>query len=192
MRVGVLALQGGVEEHLAAFEKLGELAVRVKTAAEAEKADALVIPGGESTTLSKLLFESGVAEIIKEKAKTGMPVWGTCAGMILLAKKGDWQVRQAKQKLLGLMDVEVDRNAFGRQRESFEAKITVGKIRGFQAVFIRAPAITRVYGKARVLAEFGGKIIAAEQGNLLATSFHPELAGDLRLHEYFLGKTNLR
>lgn len=191
VRVGVLALQGDVEEHLAMLKKCGAEAVRVRSVQDVEEVDALIIPGGESTTIGKFMHESGIAEVVKRMAAEGMPIWGTCAGLILLAKKGDGEVRKTGQELLGLMDFEVERNAFGRQRESFEAEIEVGEIKKFPAIFIRAPAITKVWGGCKVLARFGGKIVAAEQGNLLATAFHPELGEDAKLHEYFLAKTEI-
>ena len=134
------------------------------------------------------MFSSGIAEIVIRRAGEGMPVWGTCAGLVLMAKKGDAQVKKTGQKLLELMDFEVERNAFGRQRESFEAELDVGGIKKFPAVFIRGPAIANVWGECKVLARFGGKIVAAEQGNFLATAFHPELSEDARVHEYFLNK----
>ena len=203
MRIGVLALQGDVEEHLAMLKKCRAAAarnvgrggstehveaVRVKKVKDVEAVDALIIPGGESTTIAKLMFSSGIAEIVIRRAGEGMPVWGTCAGLVLMAKKGDAQVKKTGQKLLELMDFEVERNAFGRQRESFEAELDVGGIKKFPAVFIRGPAIANVWGECKVLARFGGKIVAAEQGNFLATAFHPELSEDARVHEYFLNK----
>ena len=191
MRVGVLALQGDVEEHLAMLKKCGAEAVRVKRAQDVEAVDALIIPGGESTTIGKLMHESGIAEIVKKKAGEGMPIWGTCAGLVLMAKRGDSEVKKTGQQLLGLMDFEVERNAFGRQKESFEAELDVGGIKNFHAFFIRGPAIAKVWGECKVLARFGGEIVAAEQGNLLATAFHPELGEDCRMHEYFLAKTKI-
>lgn len=191
MRIGVLGLQGDVEEHLSILNECGAVPVRVRTVDDAKSVDALIIPGGESTTISKLMFESGIAQVVKARvAKEKLPVWGTCAGLILLAKKGDGQVKKTGQMLLGLMDIEVNRNAFGRQRESFEQDVKVEGIDGdFPAVFIRAPLITKVFGKAKAIAKLAdGKIVAAEQGNLLATAFHPELSGDARMHEYFLAK----
>lgn len=198
MKAGVLALQGDVEEHLKMLADCGAEPVRVRDAAAARQVDALIIPGGESTTIGKLMDESGISKVVKTRvASEQFPVWGTCAGMILMAKKGDGQVEKTGQKLLGLMDIEVNRNAFGRQRESFEAEIELnaevnsdGGKRNFMfpAVFIRAPIITKVYGEAKVLAKLDGKIVAAEQGNLLATAFHPELSGNKKLHEYFLNK----
>jgi 5'-phosphate synthase pdxT subunit len=188
MKIGVIGMQGAVSEHLHAIKKLGKVPVWVKGIGELAQVSAVIIPGGESTTISKLMAKAGLLDGVAKRAKEGMPVYGTCAGMILLAKKGDGQVKQTGQQLLGLMDAEISRNAFGRQRESFEKTLDVGGIRDFPCVFIRAPAIKRVWGKCRVLAEFEGLIVAAEQGHLLATAFHPELTEDLRLHEHFFSK----
>ncbi len=188
MRVGVLGLQGDVSEHMDVLRRLHSNPVRVKDLATFSGVDALVIPGGESTAISNLLQETGLFHAVKRRALEGMPVFGTCAGAILLAKDAGRQQRQAGQKLLRLMDMQVDRNAFGRQRESFEADVAVEGIGKMKVPFIRAPIITKVFGKCRVIARLDGKIVAAEQGNLLAACFHPELAGDSRLHEYFLRK----
>jgi 5'-phosphate synthase pdxT subunit len=188
-KVGVLGLQGDVEEHLHMLSECGAEPVRVRTVEEVKAVSALIIPGGESTTIGKLMYESKIAEVLKRRvAKEKMPVWGTCAGLILIAKKGDEQVKQAGQKLLGLMDIAVDRNAFGRQRESFESSVTFEGIGDILGVFIRAPVITKVGRGVKVLARYERKIVAAEQGCLLATAFHPELSGDGRVHEYFLKK----
>jgi len=189
VKVGVLGLQGDVEEHLHMLSECGAVPVRVRSAADVEKIDALIIPGGESTTISKLMHENGIADVVKRRvAKEKIPVWGTCAGLILIAKKGDEQVRRTGQELLGLMDIAVDRNAFGRQRESFETAVKFEGIGEILGVFIRAPVITKVGRGVKVLARYEGKIVAAEEGNLLATAFHPELSGDARVHEYFLKK----
>jgi len=189
VKVGVLGLQGDVEEHLHMISECGAEPVRVKSAEDAKAVDALIIPGGESTTISKLMFESGIADVVKRRVlKNGFPVWGTCAGLILIARKGDDKVRKTGQKLLGLMDIAIDRNAFGRQRESFEAAVKFEGIGEILGVFIRAPLITKTGRGVKVLARYEGRIVAAEQGNLLATAFHPELSGDVRVHEYFLKK----
>ena len=191
MKVGVLAIQGDVTEHLKALEGalgVGGEAVRVKDAQTLAGADALVIPGGESTTIGKLLVKTGLIDAVKDFAREGKPVWGTCAGMILLVKEGGVEVEKTGQPLLGLMDARVSRNAFGRQRESFEAELTVkGFDRPFHGVFIRAPAIEEVSDGVEVLCEFEGRIVLARQKNLLASAFHPELSGDPRVHELFLG-----
>ncbi len=193
MRVGVVAVQGDVSEHVDAVRaamKAGGFsgdAVTVRRRGDLEGCHALTIPGGESTTISKLLVRSGVFEDIVRRAAEGMPILGTCAGCILLAKEGDDQVRQTHTKLLALMDMAVDRNAFGRQRESFEATVPVdGMDPPFRAVFIRAPAITRVWGACEPLAHLGDAIVLARQGDLWGACFHPELSGDLRIHLAFL------
>lgn len=195
VRVGVLALQGDVSEHVRALrESLCELGttsdvVEVLTQKDLP-VDALVIPGGESTTLGKLLKKTGLDKEIKELAKT-IPVMGTCAGLVLLAKEGGRDVEKTGQRLLGLMDVRVNRNAFGRQRESFEAELIIPVLgeEPFHTVFIRAPAIEKVLNKKKVevLARYEDKIVMARQRNLLAVAFHPELTNDHRIHRYFLG-----
>jgi len=189
LQVGVLALQGDVSEHLHAFDSLGVKAISVRRVGDLEKSDALVIPGGESTTISELMQSSGLFEKTCELALGGFPVWGTCAGAILLASKGDSQVRKTGQALLNLMQMQINRNAFGRQRESFEAQLNFkfsGKGFDFPGIFIRAPSIERVWGNCKAVAFHGKKIVAAVQGNLFATAFHPELTGDGRIHEFFL------
>jgi 5'-phosphate synthase pdxT subunit len=150
--------------------------------------DAVVIPGGESTTLCRLAWSEGIAQEIIERAGAGMPILGTCAGLILLARNGDDEVRKTGQKLLGLMDTCVDRNAFGRQRESFEAPLDMPFIKDgpFNAIFIRAPAIVSAGDGVEVLARMDELIVAVWQGNILALAFHPELTDDSRIHEYFI------
>lgn len=162
--------------------------VPLRTAAEAKKIDAAILPGGESTTISKLLVQYGAMPVLRERVeKDDFPILGTCAGAILLAREGDNQVEKTKTELIGVMDMAVDRNAFGRQRESFETELAVkGFARPLHAVFIRAPAITRVWGEAKALARFDDKIVMAEQGRLLALAFHPELTEDTRVHERFI------
>ncbi|MEM2924170.1 MAG: pyridoxal 5'-phosphate synthase glutaminase subunit PdxT [Methanocellales archaeon] len=192
VRIGIIALQGSVEEHIAAMKKAlqerkGGEVVAIKHRGIIPTCDAIVIPGGESTTLSRLAWREGIAEEIIEAAKQGKPILGTCAGLILLAKYGDDEVARSKQKLLGLMDIHVNRNAFGRQRESFEVELEIkGFDEPFHAVFIRAPAIIKAGEGVEVLARYRDFIVAARQGNLLALAFHPELTNDLRLHHYFL------
>ena len=185
LRIGVLSLQGDFAEHIAAFEQIGCCARGVKTPAAVAESDALVIPGGESTTIGKLCERFGVGEAIREMHEAGKPIWGTCAGMILLAK----EIENSDQWRLGLMDTAVARNAFGRQVDSFETDVEIAGIEGeaVRAVFIRAPFVTRVWGEGKVLAQFQDKIIMVRQGNLLATAFHPELTDDRRVQEYFLG-----
>jgi len=189
LRVGVVGVQGAVSEHEMVVRSLGHEAIRVNKPAHLDGVKAIIIPGGESTTISKLLDITGLFDRIRTLGEDGFPVWGTCAGLILLAKKGDDQVKSTGQKLLGLMDMKISRNAFGRQRESFETELDIGKVAsGFRCVFIRAPAITGVWGGCKVLAKYGDFVVAAEEGNLFATAFHPELSGDTRVHEYFLSK----
>jgi len=145
-------------------------------------------PGGESTTIGKLMLTTGLFERVKQLAIDGAPILGTCVGLIVLAKRGDEQVMRTRQPLLGLMDISVIRNAFGRQRESFEVDLEIPALgkEPLRCVFIRAPAVEEVWGDAEVLAEFQGKIVAVRQRNLLAVAFHPELTPDTRLHEFFL------
>jgi len=189
MKIGVIALQGNVEEHVEAISRIfdGEV-VKIKHKGIVPTCDAIIIPGGESTTLCRLAWSEGIALEIIERSKQGMPIMGTCAGLILLAAKGDEEVKKTGQKLLGLMDTQVDRNAFGRQRESFEAGLVIpflGK-EPFNAVFIRAPAIISAGKDVEVLATVDNFIVAARQGNILALAFHPELTDDTRIHQYFL------
>ena len=192
MKVAVIAAQGDVEEHVIATNKaLRRLGIEGKAFATIDKqkvakSDAIILPGGESTTISKLIHKSSVAEEIKKAAKQGKPIMGTCAGSILLAKHGDEEVKKTKTKLLELMDIWVKRNAFGRQKESFQTKLHIKNIGEFEAVFIRAPAILKVAENVDVLAKIDDYIVAAQQNNLLAIAFHPELTDDTRLHEYFL------
>lgn len=183
-RIGVLSLQGDFREHVAAMTDLGCEAVPVKTPAAVSACDGLIIPGGESTTIGTLCERFGVGEAIRGLHAAGRPIWGTCAGMILLAK----EIVGSDQWRLGLMDIEVQRNAFGRQVDSFEADVAVEGIEGgpVRAVFIRAPYITRAWGDAQVLAEFRERIVMARQGRLLATAFHPELTDDRRVQGLFL------
>jgi 5'-phosphate synthase pdxT subunit len=189
VRIGVLGIQGAVSEHVLAAQRTiqslglkGE-AVIVRKLPELQKVDALIMPGGESTTIGKLIHKFGLHDEIVTRADEGMPIMGTCAGTILLAKEGDEQVERTETRLLGLMDMAVDRNAFGRQRESFEHDIEIeGFSQPFHAVFIRAPAILRTWGDCRPLSKLEGVILVARQGNLLALTFHPELTQDLRFH----------
>jgi pyridoxal 5'-phosphate synthase pdxT subunit len=185
-RAGVLGLQGDFREHLDTFERLGATAVDVRRPEQLDEVDALVIPGGESTTIGKLALHYGFIPKLQARAAEGMPIWGTCAGAIFIAR----DVPQHPHPLAGLMDIRVRRNAFGRQVDSFEADLAVEVLDDgpFHAVFIRAPLIESVGPGVDVLSTLpDGTIVAARQGNLLATSFHPELTGDPRFHEYFLG-----
>lgn len=184
--IGVLALQGDVREHLIALASADALARPVRRPDELAEVDGLVIPGGESTTMSKLAVLFGMLEPLRERVRAGMPVYGTCAGMILLADK--ILDPRAGQETIGGIDMIVRRNAFGRQNESFEAAVEVAGIEGgpVEGVFIRAPWVESVGAQAKVVAEHGGHIVAVRQGNALATSFHPELTGDHRVHALFV------
>lgn len=183
MRVGVLALQGDVREHLRALTDCGVDAVPVRRPAELSDVDALVIPGGESTTIGKLAVVFEILEPIRSRVKAGMPVYGSCAGMILLAD----EVLDGRpdQEYVGGIDMTVRRNAFGRQVASFESALDFAG-EPLHAVFIRAPWVERVGPGVSVLGEVDGRIVAVRQGNLLATAFHPELTGDLRVHRLFV------
>ena len=184
MTIGVLALQGDFAEHMAMLTRIGVDAREVRKAGDLEGVDALIIPGGESTTIGKLMARYGLDEAIRACAKQGMPIYGTCAGLILLAK----EIEGSDQPRLGLMDIAVIRNAFGRQIESFEADIPFAPTpeQPVRGVFIRAPIVARVGAGVQTLSVFDGKIVAVQQGNLLATAFHPELTDDTRVHRYFL------
>jgi 5'-phosphate synthase pdxT subunit len=184
IKVGVLALQGAFREHIKMLKKCGAEAVEVRTPQELKDLDGLIIPGGESTTIGKLMVEWGLMEEIKAKAAKGMALYGTCAGMILLSK----DIIGSDQPRLGLLDAAVQRNAFGRQRESFEADMDVPEFgqKPLKAVFIRAPYIETVGPNVKVMAVVNDKVVIARQGNILVTAFHPELTEDTRVHEYFL------
>jgi 5'-phosphate synthase pdxT subunit len=184
--VGVLALQGDVREHINSLSDCGVSAIEVKSLAELERVDALVIPGGESTTISKLARSFGLIESLRARIKAGMPTYGSCAGLILISER----VLDAidGQEGFGGLDVTTRRNAFGRQVDSFESDIEFKGITGpkFRAVFIRAPWIEEHGDDVEVLAEVDGRAVAVRSGSLLATSFHPELTGDNRIHRYFV------
>ncbi|MFE1956490.1 pyridoxal 5'-phosphate synthase glutaminase subunit PdxT [Streptomyces sp. NPDC059479] len=183
--IGVLALQGDVREHLAALAAADAVAGTVRRPEELAQVDGLVIPGGESTTMSKLAALFGMLEPLRARVRAGMPVYGTCAGMIMLAEK--ILDPRSGQETVGGIDMIVRRNAFGRQNESFEAAVEVAGVEGgpVEGVFIRAPWVESVGAEVQVLAEYGGHVVAVRQGNALATSFHPELTGDHRLHRFF-------
>lgn len=188
MKIGVLALQGDFIEHITMLRQIGVEGIEVRLAKQLEEINGLIIPGGESTTIGKLAVDFGIMEPLRafgrEKA-----IWGTCAGAIFLSKDA-----RRKQPLLGLMDIIVERNAFGRQVDSFEVALEIPVLENFEsenppyhAVFIRAPLIESVYGDAQILSQLDdGRIVAAQQGRLLATSFHPELTNDNRFHRYFV------
>lgn len=198
MRIGIAAVQGAVSEHVQAVETankrtgLDAKAAPVRTRAQFDDTDALIIPGGESTAISRLFAREGLHEAIRARVESeGYPVLGTCAGMVMLAKEGDDQVTKTQTQQLGLMDFSVHRNAFGRQRESFERSVAMTlpgqeAPQDIAAVFIRAPSATRLWGEAEPIAILDQRVIAVRQGPLMALSFHPELTPDTRVHEAFL------
>jgi len=184
VKAGVLALQGDFREHARTLSDAGATPREVRTVADLGEVDCLIIPGGESTTISKLAHLYGLVEPIRERALQGMPVFGTCAGLILMSKRV-----VGIDPLLGLLDVTVHRNAYGRQVDSFETDLDVeGVDHPVRAVFIRAPMVEDIGPGVKVLATHEGHPVVVEQGNLLAASFHPELVGETQLHEYFLRK----
>jgi 5'-phosphate synthase pdxT subunit len=184
MKAGVLALQGDFREHAAVLVDLGASAVLVRTEEELASVDCLAIPGGESTTIGRLARRYGLVEPIRERAGAGMPVLGTCAGMIVMATEVE-----GGEPLLSLLDIRVARNAYGRQVDSFEADVPLrGEAHPLRAVFIRAPVVESVGEGVDVLAELDGRPVVVEWGHLLAAAFHPELAGEPRLHRRLLEK----
>ena len=195
IKVGVLSLQGDVAENIAStktalseLDKTGTV-TEVKTPEQISELDGLIIPGGESTMIGQLSLINGSLKKIKEKIEAGMPVLGICAGLILLSKKAkDRVVGDTDQPLLDLLDVQVERNSFGRQRDSFEGEISMDSLNipKFNGVFIRAPSISEVGENAEVISKFNEKIVAVKQGNMLAIAFHPELTQDVSLHKYFV------
>lgn len=185
LNVGVLALQGDFREHREVLETMGHTVSEIRKPEQLQQIDALIIPGGESTTIARLILSNGFQQPLRDFCASGKPVWGTCAGAILLAK----QVDNLDRPGIEVMDITVHRNAFGRQVDSFEADLAVKGIDDgpFHAVFIRAPLFEEVRAPAEAIATLAdGTIVAARQGNMLATSFHPELTGDHRLHALFL------
>jgi len=185
MRIGVLAVQGAFAEHIAVLRKLKAEALPVRLPLELISLDGLIIPGGESTTISRLMRDYDLSDKIIKLAIGGLPILGTCAGLILLAK----ETSDSKVELLGLMDIVARRNAFGRQRDSFEAELAIPALgeKPFPGVFIRAPIIEQANGNVAVLSRlYNGSIVAARQEKLIATAFHPELTTDLRFHKYFV------
>ena len=185
--VGVLALQGGVDRHLEHLGAAGAEAVKVRRPAELARCDGLVIPGGESTTISMLLDRWELRAPISERLAEGMPAFGTCAGMILLASEVEHG--RDDQVSFGAIDLTVRRNGYGRQNESFEAELVVETFpQPMPAVFIRAPVVTEFGESVSVLAEFEGRAVLCDNGQVMASSFHPELTSDLRLHEHFVGR----
>ncbi|MGH9934351.1 MAG: pyridoxal 5'-phosphate synthase glutaminase subunit PdxT [Nitrososphaerales archaeon] len=194
VQIGILAIQGDIEENLAATSlALKELGVEgksipVKYANEISKVDGLILPGGESTVIGTLAKLSGATQLIKDRINDGMPIMGTCAGMIMLAKRAyDKVVGETKQQLLSVLDITIERNAFGRQGDSFEAELKIPLIgnENFRGVFIRAPVVTEMRNGVDAIASLNNNVVAVKQGNIIGTSFHPELSRDLRLHKYF-------
>jgi 5'-phosphate synthase pdxT subunit len=184
VKAGVLALQGDFREHEAVLADLGAAAIEVRTPEDLDRVDVLVIPGGESTTISMLARSAGLVEPIVERASAGMPMLGTCAGMIVMSRRVE-----AGEPLLSLVDIGVRRNAYGRQVDSFEADVDVrGVAQPVRAVFIRAPVVEEVGDGVEVLAEHGGHAVVLQQGNLVVASFHPELVGETALHRYVLDR----
>ncbi len=184
MKIGVLALQGAFIEHAKRLQAVGAEPVLVRLPEQLDELDGLIIPGGESTTIGKLAASYGLIEPLRAFAST-KPTWGTCAGMIFLAK----DIGIDRQPILGLMDITVNRNAFGRQVDSFETNLTIAPLEGgpLHAVFIRAPVVTKAGDNVAILSALDdGRIVAVQQGHLLATAFHPELTDDTRLHQYFV------
>ena len=190
-----MAIQGDVQENILSTKKaLDDLGIDgtvtdVKTADDVKKLDGIIIPGGESTTIGQLSLVNSSLRVIKEKIEGGMPVFGICAGMILLAKTAnDRVVGKTNQPLLDLLEIKIERNSFGRQRESFEAEVAMESINipQFRGIFIRAPSISEVSSDVEVLAKFNEKIVAIKKGNIIGTSFHPELTSDVSLHKYFV------
>lgn len=195
LTVGVLAIQGDVHENITSTQRaIKELGVEgsvvgVKTSEEISKLDGLIIPGGESTTIGQLSLVNNSLKIIKEKIEQGMPVLGICAGMIMLSKiTNDRVLGKTDQPLLDLLDIKLERNSFGRQKESFEANISMNSIDipKFNGIFIRAPSVSDIGSGIEVLAKFNEKIVAVKKGNMLGVAFHPELTEDVSLHKYFI------
>ena len=185
MEIGVLAIQGDFAEHIAVLDRLSVTAREVRLPAQLESLDGLIIPGGESTTLSRLMSIYDLREPIAQMARDGRTLWGTCAGMIMLAR----EITEQDPVPLGIMDIGVQRNAFGRQVDSFEQPLSIAGLdhKPFHGIFIRAPVIIRVGEEVSVLSALeDGRPVAVRQGNLLATAFHPELTNDTRVHRYFL------
>lgn len=185
-RIGILGFQGAFVEHELQIERLGQKAVDVRYPQQLDELDGIILPGGESTTIGKLLVSTGMLEPLREKILTGLPVWGTCAGMILLAR----ELENDTVRHLATMDITVKRNAYGTQIDSFDTCIPIPAVsdRPVPLVFIRAPYITRIGPDVEVLCKIDGHIVAAREKNMLVTSFHPELTEDISFHRYFLSK----
>ncbi len=199
LNVGILSIQGDVQENIlstkAAFDELGidGNIMPVKTPDEISKLDGLIIPGGESTTIGQLSLVNGSLKVLKEKIENGMPVLGICAGMIMLSKTADDRVvGKTDQALLNILDIKLQRNSFGRQQDSFESNISMDSIGipKFNGIFIRAPSVSDVGSDIEILSKFNEQIIAVKKGNVIGTSFHPELTTDVSLHKYFVNLVN--
>jgi 5'-phosphate synthase pdxT subunit len=182
VKVGLLALQGDFEAHARAVRSAGADPFEVRTQSELASADALIIPGGESTTIRKLATNYGLLEPLRQRARDGLPIFGTCAGMIACARA----ITDGDEPILGVVDIDVRRNAYGRQAQSFEADIDVAGIGEMRAVFIRAPRVERVGGEVEILASHGEEPVVVREGSVLLAAFHPELTDDDRLHRLFL------
>ena len=185
MRIGVLGMQGDIEEHLTMLDKIGVESVRVKSTKMLNMVDGLILPGGESTTMVKLLKFTGLFDELKERIQNGFPVYGTCAGMILLAKE---IASHPEQDSLKVLDISVNRNGYGRQVESFGVNISIPSIGEppFEAIFIRAPQIVRIGESVETIATYNGDPVMVRSGNVFASSFHPEISEDTRVHEMFI------
>lgn len=183
-KIGVLAMQGAFQKHLDMIKKIGAEGIEIRRAEDLDSIDGMIIPGGESTVIAKLLIKNDILNSVLDKVKSGMGLYGTCAGMILMASR----VEESDQPLLSLMNITVKRNAYGRQRESFEAAFEVNGFAEslFHGIFIRSPKVTDYTGGVEVLAEYEGIPVLVREGKLLASSFHPELTGDPRIHQLFL------
>ncbi len=182
MKIGILALQGDFREHAEAVKKLGVEAVLVKLPEDLNEVHALILPGGESTTIGTLMERHKLGRAIKKKHKGGMPIYGTCAGAIILAK----EIIGSKQPKLNLADISIKRNDYGRQIDSFEADFDIKEVGSFKGVFIRAPIIKKIHNGAEILAEYKNDPVMVRQDSILITTFHPELTDDLRVHKYFI------
>ena len=185
VRIGVLGFQGSVEEHIRSLTMLDDVLPRVvKSEKDLNEVDGIILPGGESTTIGKLLRDFGLLDVLKNKIEEGMPVWGTCAGMVLLAKR---IVNQA-ETYLGVMDIKVRRNAYGSQLDSFVTRGIIEEVsnKAIPMVFIRAPWVEECGSKVEALAAINEKVVACKSGNIIATSFHPELTNDISFHRYFV------
>ena len=181
-KIGVLALQGDFKEHIEMLKKCRVNAVEVRLPEDLKDVDGLIIPGGESTAIGKLMQEHDLDKEILKKCKQGMAIYGTCAGAILLSKN----IMGSRQPRLGLLDISVKRNDYGRQIDSFEAELNIDKIGKVKGVFIRAPVIEKVRDGIRILSKLNNNPVLIQKGNILASTFHPELTGDKRVHEYFI------